>query len=792
MSLKTALVVLLTICVSASATLGAGEHVRTFTMTFSEQALAREPHRLLDDEYDLIKMGDLDLTRQLGHPCLPVKIMNMYVPRGKRIVGLRVESTKSRTLAGDYLLLPAQQEQPISSTQVPAAVGPDAQVYAMTDAYPESPVKIASGGSMGGRQIAGIMVYPLQYVPGERKVRLNEEIVFSIELAASESDPQIPAETRNVRLLRNDAVSRLVANPGDVELDFPPDAAPLDPSVATEYLILCLAAHADEYGVLKDWKTRKGIPARIVTIEDVIATYPGDDTPDQLRNCIIDYYLNESLAWVTLTLSAPKAKIRGCYGEVGGTIEPEIPCDLYFADMDGDWDSDNDGVWGEVSDDVDLYPDVYVGRISANKGLQCSTVVHKILTYEGCYSLPTDYQLEMLFMAEYLDDYTDAAVIKNLIDSESVPSRFDPITKLYENDGSLSNAAAMAALNSGMNIVNHAGHGNITFISISPDALTTSHMESLTNAPRYTVFYTLACDPGAFDYETGYFARSFMEAEAGGGFIVANSRLGWYWSGNPGYGTGDRYDREFFESIFVRDYTHLGVAHADAKVQRIPQSGGNGTNRWAQFSLNLFGDPETDIWIDTPITTTATHPDTIETGSQVFAVSVSAGGSPLAQARVCLWKGDDIYEVDETNAGGSASFSIAPADTGTMLVTVAKDGYLPYLGSTWVGDVLSGITAGGASGHELRVNIAPNPVTGSATIAYSLPRSAGDDRPRLRIYDAAGRLIADLAAPDTDTATGKITWDGRLNGGGSAPPGIYFLNATNGEHSAAVKFVILH
>ena len=791
MSMKTALVVLLAICVTASLALGAGEHTRTFTLTFSEQALSKEEHRLLDDGYDLIKMGDLDLTRHLGHPCLPVKIMNMYIPRGKRIAGLRIESVRTRTLAGDYLILPAQQEQPISSHQVPAAVPPDDRIYAMTDPYPESPVRIASGGSMGGRQVAGIMIYPLQYVPGERKVRLNEEIVFSVELAESQSDPQVPAETRNVRLLRNQVVSRLVANPDDVEFDFPPDAAPLDPSVAAEYLIICLAAHADEYEVLKDWKTRKGIPARIETIEDIVATYPGDDVPDQLRNCIIDYYLNESLVWVTLTLSSPKAKIRGCYGEVGGTVEPEIPCDLYFSDMDGDWDSDNDGVWGEVSDDVDLYPDVYVGRISANTGVQCTTVVRKILTYEGCYSLPTDYQLEMLFMAEYLDDYTDAAVIKNMIDNESVPARFDPITKLYENNGTLSYAAAMAALNSGMNIINHSGHGNITFISISPDVLTTSHMESLTNAPRYSVFYTLACDPGAFDYETGYFARSFMEAEDGGGFIVANSRLGWYWSGNPGYGTGDRYDREFFESIFIRDYTHLGVAHADAKVQRIPQSGGNGTNRWAQFSLNLFGDPETDIWIDTPITMSATHLDTIETGSQVFTVAVSTGGSPLGGARVCLWKGDDIYEVDDTNVGGTASFTIAPADSGTMLVTVAKDGYLPYLGSTWVGDDVSGISRGEASGYDLRINIAPNPVTGSATIAYSLPRSAGETIPTLKIYDAAGRLIADLGAPDQGT-TGEINWDGRLNGGSSAPSGIYFLKATNGEHSTAVKFVILH
>ena len=89
--------------------------------------------------------------------------------------------------------------------------------------------------------------------------------------------------------------------------------------------------------------------------------------------------------------------------------------------MDGDWDLDGDLVWGEIEDDVDLYPDVYVGRITANTATKCSTVVHKVLTYEGCRELPNDYQTAMLFMAEYLDEYTDGAVIKNMIDSESVP-----------------------------------------------------------------------------------------------------------------------------------------------------------------------------------------------------------------------------------------------------------------------------------------------------------------------------------------------------------------------------------
>ena len=73
-------------------------------------------------------------------------------------------------------------------------------------------------------------------------------------------------------------------------------------------------------------------------------------------------------------------------------------------------------------------------------------------------------------MGEWLDDETDAAINKNMIDNESVPARFDPIQKLYESSGNLTKTTAMAALNSGKGIVNHDGHGNVTIISIGPDA----------------------------------------------------------------------------------------------------------------------------------------------------------------------------------------------------------------------------------------------------------------------------------------------------------------------------------
>jgi hypothetical protein len=493
-----------------------------------------------------------------------------------------------------------------------------------------------------------------------------------------------------------------------------------------------------------------------------------------------------------MTLAAPKAMVRGCYCSVGGTVDAGIPCDLYFADMDGDWNQDNDVRWGETDDDTDLYPDVFLGRLPGNTGAQVETIVGKILTYEGYYSVPADYQLDMLFLAEYADAQTDGGIAKNLIDTESVPSRFDPINKLYESTGTASWSAAMSKLNQGMGIVNHDGHGNASLVSIGSSVLDKEDMETLTNAPRYSVFYTVACIPGNFGNPLGCFGRSFIQSENGGGFFVGNSRYGWYWPGNPGYGTGELYDREFFKSIFTRQMEHLGIIHADAKIQRIPYSGSNNTDRWTQFTCNLFGDPETPIMADTPATLAATHADSIQAGNHLMTLSVTAGGSPVGQARVCLWKDDQIYVVDETDGAGEVQFEFTAIDSGDILITATKNGFIPYLSEMKVMDSSSGITGRDGLTRKMTVNVSPNPVIGPAVIRFSLPVEArAGSEARIDIYDATGRLVRTIPADADGGHAGELTWNRRLESGAEAPAGIYFLKLSQGMEARSAKFVLL-
>jgi hypothetical protein len=487
----------------------------------------------------------------------------------------------------------------------------------------------------------------------------------------------------------------MVVNPRDVdEHRLDRSASPLQ-SGTVDYLVIASSSHASSYQPLVDWKTKKGLKCEIVTTSWIYSNYSGTDNQEEIRNCIKDYYQNHGTVYVLLGGDTGYVPAREGYCDIPeqGMSGEEIylPCDLYYSDMDGDWNAGGDpDKWGEhPDDDVDMYADVYVGRAPATSSALAASFVDKVLIYEGSSSgsvtLPTGYLLDMLFMAEILwaDPYTDGGIAKDMIDDDYVPSRYNPITKLYESDGNLNYTTATNALNAGQAIINHDAHANISVLSIGPHALYNGDFDDLTNAPEFGVFYTGGCWASAIDYNT-ISEHWINNADGGGVAFVGNSRYGWGCPGYPGECVSDLYDQQFFRALFTSDLYNLGVTHADAKDYYVADSKIDDYMRYGLYEINLLGDPEMPVWTDTPAALVVVHDATLPTGSSSFDVTVTSGGNPVVGAAVCLWKGDEVHMVEETNGSGVASLSPSPVTAGTMYVTVTKHNYLPYEGSATV------------------------------------------------------------------------------------------------------------
>lgn len=81
----------------------------------------------------------------------------------------------------------------------------------------------------------------------------------------------------------------------------------------------------------------------------------------------------------------------------------------------------------------------------------------------------------------------------------------------------------------------------------------------------------------------------------------------------------------------------------------------------------------------------------------------------------------------------------------------------------------------------------PNPFTDMTRIGFDLPAS-GDVK--ITVYDAAGRLVADIGEIHYAAGRHEVSWDGTDNSGRKVPGGIYYLNTRTGQATRSVPVVV--
>ncbi len=652
--------------------------------------------------YHLARLADCDLTDRVGEPQLPVKLVHILLPPSSDVKGVQVTKTVREELSGDYLVYPVQPPQilPMPGIELPEQpfVEPKGSVYSSPTPYPDRLIEFAGCGNMGGYRIASFLCHPLQYIPLERKLLFHPEIEFRVELRNAP-----PSPWRRSRWLR-EIVRGLVLNPDDVALK-----TSLQPGEC-EYVIITSPALRTAFQPLADWKTRKGVPARVVTTDSIYANCPGRDDAERVRNFLKDAHLDWGTQWVLLGGDTDVVPDRIAYAMTSGAgfypDEDSIRADLYYADLDGTWDLNSNNLFGEVADSVDLYPDLIIGRTPVNTLTEAQTCVDKVLTYEK--NPPPDYQLELLFLAEILwsDPYTDSGISKNRIDSLCVPPRFDPIEKLYESLGNENRATVMAALNAGKNMTNHNGHANQYVMGIGNGFLNSDDMDGLVNGSRQGFLYSIGCWPAAFDYDC--IAEHWLNNPSGGGVaFIGNSRYGWGSPGNPEFGYSDRFDETFYDRLFIGNVHQIGATVALDKAHYIAKSRVANVYRWHQYQINLLGEPELSLWTDIPGNLSVSVPDSIPVGTVRLTVTVRDGAQPVEGSLVCLMKGNDVYSFGHTGINGQVTFEVSPASTGELLVTASAHNYLPYEDSCsvfsvgpWIG-YLSHRISGGNGDYEV-------------------------------------------------------------------------------------------
>ncbi len=693
-----------------------------FEFTFALEDLTHETF----GDYDILTMPDCELLEITGAPAIPYKLLSVALPPNAGLGTVQLTSTVLEvvTLNGQYDLLPTQEPRPISE-YVPASTYTEEQevasdfikdrsIYDSGSLFPGEVLQPLLVDVYKNVKLAHLRVFPVQYWPQGQIVtiytKINVKLEFSEVSPAHESAASAPADSStaspSLALDRSvyDNLRSVINNPGDLDRFYTytnndannglmtvgngmsigtrggSRSQPLGSHLTSEDIQYVVITNSTNYYSnfypLVEWKTKKGVPATIVDDGWIKSTYTGNDTQDKIRNFIRDAKKTWGAKWILLGGDISVIPYRGGYGKVLDYPADNIPTDLYYADLDGSWNDDLDSIFGEPNDNINLYYDVYVGRAPVESTAEVDNFVEKTLFYEKNSS--TNFQLDMLFMAEKLDANTDGGISKNVISSTYVPSRFT-ITKLYETLSNLSKTSALAQMNAGKGIINHAGHCNWNVMSIGPSSLVRSDVDSLTNKYEQGILYTIGCITTAFE-RNDCIAEHFVKNTNGGTVaFVGNSRYGWYSPGFPTGGTSNRFDQEFFNQLLQKDVYHIGETLAESKVKYVPSSQSANVYRWIQYALNLLGDPELPIWTDQPKALDVTHPMNTYVGVQTLVITVKDGATPLQDALVCI-QSDGIYQYGTTNVTGTISFMINPTSSEQINVTATKYNYYPYEG----------------------------------------------------------------------------------------------------------------
>jgi hypothetical protein len=283
--------------------------------------------------YDLITYHDYEISQQTGTPALPFTVVQLDLPPGKEIAGITVVDAKSEFLDGQYHISPAQPPQILSSKEKYQTVSPDMEIYASNDAYPNDIVEISKSGFLSGNPTGSLFIFPLQYFPLKKKIKFYSEIEITVQYKASGKFARLPKQSGYSKYVRDNLLNKMIQGYNDVEAE----------KIPIEHQNSLLSDEEHLY-----------VLATIVTTSYIYSNYTGIDNQEKIRNFIIDAYQNWGTLWILLggdTDIIPHRKAFAFDCEYGDYEENYIPCDLYYSDLDGDWNANGNTIYGEVEDE---------------------------------------------------------------------------------------------------------------------------------------------------------------------------------------------------------------------------------------------------------------------------------------------------------------------------------------------------------------------------------------------------------------------------------------------------------
>lgn len=365
-----------------------------------------------------------------------------------------------------------------------------------------------------------------------------------------------------------------------------------------------LVVHKNQMGM-------KTVLVSLTTVYDEMFWH-GRDEPEKIKYFIKQAYDSWGITYVMLVGDFRKMPVRYVHNQdvLQGFNEPVFISELYYADIIdssgsfSSWDTDNDGIFGEWIDDgvatsaedknIDLYPDVYVGRLACRNTIEVKTMVNKIITYET-ESYGSDWFNRVIVCAgdTYLEsdnpEWVGSEGERNTMRVLENMSGFDHV-KLWTSDGSFTGVKdIIREMNQGAGFVYFDGHANPYHWSTHPpnehtwiNGLSIVTMSLLKNGGKLPVVVVGGCHNLQFDVHLGKLTEDpwylytwipecwgwKLTRTIGGGSIATIGCTGLGMTSEDKFdgekGAGDYLEPTFFYEYGVNNTRYLGECWGNA------------------------------------------------------------------------------------------------------------------------------------------------------------------------------------------------------------------------------------
>ncbi len=635
----------------------------------------------IDNEWNIVEFPGMELRGEPGAPLLPTLPVVFLLPNGAENVSFQVSGVSESSISRPGIrVIPAIEPRPFSGISGPSIRLPQPQIYTSNSIWPSDPVLWTHTGTISGYRIASCLLQPWEYFPSDGKLSLLSEI--EVTVSWDEGFPtQLSTEQNEVARRR---IHALIDNAEMISVYEPLSKVSGD----AEYLIVCDSSYTETLQPLADLQERHGRTVEIAFVQEIIENFSGRDDAEKLRNFIRDRFLEHGTVFVLLAGDETLVPVRlvelFCEGE-----DDIAPVDLYFADLDGSWDDNGDGKYGQPDDDLDLYADVLLGRALFSTAREAAIFVQKNISYQNS-TTPEDWPSRAVLCGAVLFEdigYTSAKGCDSI--AVTMPSSWE-ITKAYEilhGDGIDTH---IPIISSGTGWNHYAGHGNDRGIywSSAPLGMMTNWIatDSLHNGNKTGIHTSIACHPAEY-IGLECCAEALLKAPDGGGVAVMfNTSLGWegHW---PSLGASEWMCIDLARQVFWEHSSSIGLAFSIAKDLRIPyMHGGYDRTFQSLLSWSAFMDPALIVRQShgdgpvppVPLTISPPYPNPAKREAPIaFYVDYSAGSAEVSvhdfSGRL-IWE-TTIYSPQRVSWEGT-SLDGRRVPAGVYIISVRKGNYI--------------------------------------------------------------------------------------------------------------------